>query len=192
MANPFIEPRPLITEVERRRRERFQIGVYAVLATATVFLAGMLIQGCQNHQKAADDDSTRPSAETATNETASPTNAALAADPKPETNAAVPPAAAAVPGAPAPANSGAAATAEAAPNPPPPAAAAEPAPTAPRSGEKVYVVKKGDSLARIAKSHGTTVKALKAANGLKSDVILAGRKLKLPPTVKPAATTGES
>jgi membrane-bound lytic murein transglycosylase D len=50
------------------------------------------------------------------------------------------------------------------------------------------VVKSGDSLARIAKSHGTTVKALKAANGLKSDNIVAGKKLKIPQVVKPLAS----
>lgn len=43
-----------------------------------------------------------------------------------------------------------------------------------------YVVKSGDSLARIARTHGTTVKAIKAANGLTSDHIVAGQSLKLP------------
>jgi LysM repeat protein len=44
----------------------------------------------------------------------------------------------------------------------------------------VYVVKRGDTLSRIARAHGTTVKALKAANGLEGDRIDAGQKLKLP------------
>jgi LysM repeat protein len=43
-----------------------------------------------------------------------------------------------------------------------------------------YVVKSGDSLARIARAHGTTVQAIKAANGLTSDNIVAGQNLKLP------------
>jgi LysM repeat protein len=43
-----------------------------------------------------------------------------------------------------------------------------------------YVVKSGDSLSRIARTHGTTVKAIKAANGLTSDHIVAGQSLKLP------------
>jgi LysM repeat protein len=43
-----------------------------------------------------------------------------------------------------------------------------------------YVVKSGDSLARIARTHGTTVQAIKAANGLTSDNIVAGQNLKLP------------
>jgi len=43
-----------------------------------------------------------------------------------------------------------------------------------------YVVKSGDSLTRIARAHGTTVKAIKAANGLTSDRIVIGQALKLP------------
>jgi len=44
----------------------------------------------------------------------------------------------------------------------------------------VYVVKSGDTLSRIAKAHGTTVKTIEAANGLESDRILVGAKLKIP------------
>jgi LysM repeat protein len=43
-----------------------------------------------------------------------------------------------------------------------------------------YVIQRGDSLSAIAQRHSTTVKALRAANGLKTDLILAGKKLKLP------------
>jgi LysM repeat protein len=46
--------------------------------------------------------------------------------------------------------------------------------------ETIYVVKSGDSLNRIAKAHGTTVKALKVANGLENDRIVVGAKLKIP------------
>lgn len=55
-------------------------------------------------------------------------------------------------------------------------ASAKPAGT----GEKKYVVKSGDTLGRIAKAHGTTVKAIKSANGLTSDRIAVGKTLKLP------------
>ena len=44
----------------------------------------------------------------------------------------------------------------------------------------VYVVKSGDTISRIAKAHGTTVKAIEAANGLNDDRILVGAKLKIP------------
>jgi peptidoglycan endopeptidase LytE len=43
----------------------------------------------------------------------------------------------------------------------------------------LYVVKPGDTLARIAKLHQTTVKTLKAVNGLNGDTIAVGTKLKL-------------
>ena len=51
---------------------------------------------------------------------------------------------------------------------------------APSHSETVYVIKSGDTLTRIAKAHGTTVKALKAANGLASDNIVVGARLKIP------------
>ncbi len=44
----------------------------------------------------------------------------------------------------------------------------------------VYEVKRGDTLTRIARSHRTTPKAIKEANSLKTDRILAGQKLKVP------------
>jgi peptidoglycan DL-endopeptidase LytE len=43
----------------------------------------------------------------------------------------------------------------------------------------IYVVRTGDTLIRIASSHGTTVSALKSANNLKSNTIQVGQKLKL-------------
>ncbi len=51
------------------------------------------------------------------------------------------------------------------------------APVAAASGE--YVVKSGDSLGKIAHSHGTTVAALKQANNLTSDSLQIGQKLVL-------------
>jgi LysM repeat protein len=70
-----------------------------------------------------------------------------------------------------------------------------------------YVVKSGDVLMKIAKTHGTTVKALEAMNDMKNSAIKAGQKLKVPvmkmasadttpiaPTASaaPAGTTGTS
>lgn len=47
-------------------------------------------------------------------------------------------------------------------------------------GSTKHVVKSTDTLAGIAKKYGTTEKKLKAANGLKSDVIRDGRALVIP------------
>jgi len=55
------------------------------------------------------------------------------------------------------------------------------------AGEQVWVVKSGDSLIKIAGQHGIKVKALRAANGLKTDKIRVGQKLKIPAKT---ATTG--
>jgi LysM repeat protein len=43
-----------------------------------------------------------------------------------------------------------------------------------------YIVKSGDVLLKIAKAHGTTVKALEALNDMKTASIKAGQKLKVP------------
>ncbi len=43
-------------------------------------------------------------------------------------------------------------------------------------------VKRGDSLWRIAQTHGTTVTNLKKINGLKSDRIIVGQQLRIPVT----------
>ncbi|HEY5296570.1 MAG TPA: LysM peptidoglycan-binding domain-containing protein [Verrucomicrobiae bacterium] len=48
------------------------------------------------------------------------------------------------------------------------------------SGNDMYVVKSGDTLTRIARSHGTTVKAIESENNLSTTRITVGEKLKLP------------
>ena len=50
----------------------------------------------------------------------------------------------------------------------------------PASSSGRYVVKSGDTLARIARTHHTTVQAIKSLNSLTSDHIAVGRTLKLP------------
>ena len=52
-----------------------------------------------------------------------------------------------------------------------------------------YVVKRGDTLDRIARAHGTTVRAIKTANGLTGDRIVVGRSLKMPAT-RASGTSG--
>ena len=67
-----------------------------------------------------------------------------------------------------------------------------PVESATAGGERAYTVKSGDNLTKIAAHLGTTIKALRSANGLKTDSIKVGQKLKIPakasaPLAVPAA-----
>ena len=157
-SNPFQIPNCLQrADTERRRRERFKRGFIAVLAAVVLLLVGLLIEGCKTEKAAA-----------ATTTTTAPGASGLSA---PQTAP-----------APVPAQK---------PNPTPqpnPDATTRPAPSVAKETvaatsshpQTVYVVKSGDTLTRIAKAHGTTVKAIKAANGLENDRIVVGAKLKMP------------
>lgn len=48
------------------------------------------------------------------------------------------------------------------------------------SGSKSYTVAGGDTLYRIGQRHGTTVNAIKSANGLSGDTIRIGQTLMIP------------
>ena len=54
-------------------------------------------------------------------------------------------------------------------------------------GGETYVVKSGDTLTKIAKAHGTTVKAIEAASDLSTTKIKVGQKLKIPAKAEAAA-----
>lgn len=65
----------------------------------------------------------------------------------------------------------------------PRATRAKPAASVPRvsaGGEGAYVIKPGDTLSEIALAHGTTVEALRRANNLSGDRIVAGKTLVIP------------
>ncbi len=55
------------------------------------------------------------------------------------------------------------------------------------STSQTYVVKSGDTLTKIAKAHGTTVKAIQNANNLTTTSIKAGQKLVIPSKASVAA-----
>lgn len=55
---------------------------------------------------------------------------------------------------------------------------------------KTYTVKSGDTLTRIANRHGTSVSALRAANGLRTSRLLVGQKLKIPAEAGNGANAG--
>lgn len=67
-------------------------------------------------------------------------------------------------------------------------------PAAPAASGSTYVVQSGDSLSVIAQRNGTSVAALKSANGLSSDRLLVGQILKLPAGsgAAPAASVSET
>ncbi len=56
--------------------------------------------------------------------------------------------------------------------------------------DQMYKVQSGDTLIKIASNHHTNVKAIRAANNLKSDRIVVGQKLKIP--VKRATAAAET
>jgi len=61
-----------------------------------------------------------------------------------------------------------------------PSAAAAPGATDMSTGENLYTVKSGDTLTKIARAHGTTVKAIEAENNMTTTHIRVGQKLKMP------------
>ncbi len=70
------------------------------------------------------------------------------------------------------------------------ATAATPVPAVADSGSGTQVtVKSGDTLIKIASVNHTTVKAIRAANNLKSDRITVGQKIKIPAKSSPAPST---
>jgi LysM repeat protein len=75
----------------------------------------------------------------------------------------------------------------------PTAAGVAPVETTSAGGEQTYKVKSGDNLTKIATQHGISVKALRAANALRTDSIKVGQALKIPaksasaPVMTPAA-----
>ena len=58
---------------------------------------------------------------------------------------------------------------------------------APTGGGELYTVKSSDTLTKIAKAHGTTVKLLQAANSLTTTKIKVGQKLTIPSKTAAAA-----
>lgn len=74
--------------------------------------------------------------------------------------------------------------------PGPPAASA---PAASSSGETIYVVQRGDTLARIAARYGVTTKQIVDLNGITNpNLIFTGQKLRIPAAAPAAAPTDAS
>jgi len=154
-------PSSPIAELERKRRRAIKAGVFTSLVVASAFLLGMLIQGCHS-QRSTD---TQPGLNSPAPETTAPTNPPAIVERSPDTN---PPPQFVQPTA-------------AIPNEPPPQSEVF---EKSKPDATLYTVKRGDTLTRIARAHGTTVRLLKAENNLKSDQISVGKQLKIPTAMK--------
>jgi LysM repeat protein len=169
--NPFQIPSCFQISQQQRRRERFKKGVITAVALLIALLVGLLIQGCVSQH--AEETTVTP---LGANSSAPQTGAApdAAPSPSPVILMTKPTASVAAPVVPTPVVS-----AEPLPAPLPtpvtPTQAAVPQP-----GAAGYIVKRGDTLARIARAHHTTVKTIQTINSLASDRIIIGEKLKLP------------
>jgi LysM repeat protein len=147
--NPFV-PKGSLIEQQSKRRSNLKIGVSCVLAVSIVGLLAMLIQGCKrdtsgDNSQAPSDQDTNAVVQTDTNtppitDTNIPVvTAPISTNPVPPVEPAQPPVTL------------------------PPVTQPETAPVADNSGSE-YVVVSGDTLAKIAKKSGVTLKALEAAN----------------------------
>jgi LysM repeat protein len=154
--NPFV-PKGSLLEQQSQRRSRLKLAVFCVLTVSVAGLVVMLIQGCKREQPAADNNPPPPDL------SSNALPVANANPPPPDTNVAVAQSNA-VPVAP---------PVQVTPPPPPP-------PVAPAAGAE-YVVVQGDTLAKIAKAQGVTLKDLQAANpGVDPKKLKIKQKLTIP------------
>jgi len=153
--NPFQVPSCFQIDHERRRRERFKTTFIAVVAMGILLMIGLLIEGCMSqHARAASPASTAADTpELPSNPPAVAAELKEVSIPQPYSQPVVSQSA--------------------------PSVSKVNSPPAGHSAT-IYVVKAGDTLTRIAKAHGTTVKNLEAVNGLDDDHISVGIKLKMP------------
>jgi len=149
-SNPFQIPTCVQRDLQQRRQKRFQKIVIASISAVATLIIALLIEGCMSERAKASTG--------VSDETAQFDSSLIAVSPTSPSPASPKTAMPSV------------ASAAVKPGLPPVVSAAE----------SVYVVKSGDTLTRIARLHRTSVKALKAANGLDNDMLVVGIKLKLP------------
>ena len=144
-------PKGSLLEQHSKRRSRMKLGVFCVLAVSVAGLMAMLIQGCK--RETAETESNRPPMDT--NMPAIDTNV-------PPMEASNPPI-----------------TVPEATNPPVVIAPTPVPPATPATTE--YAVVKGDTLGKIARRNGVTLKALEAANpDVQPTRLKVGQKLAIP------------
>ena len=162
--NPFV-PKGSLLEQQSQRRSRLKLAVFCVLAVSVTGLVAMLIQGCKRENP---DQNLTPAVDTnmppmeATNPPVADTNPPVPVPP-PATN-----------------------VAPVIVTPP----VVTPPPVEPAAGS-TYEVVQGDTLAKIAKAHGVTLKALEAANpGVDPKKLHIKQKLVIPAGTPAAEATG--
>ena len=173
--NPFQIPSCFQASQQQRRRDRFKKGVITAVALLIALLVGLLIQGCVS-QHAEETTVTPLNANSSAPQTGTTSDTAPAPAPTPSPVILMAKPAVSV------------ADPVSAPVAPAPVAYAQPVSTVSTATQATvsqpdtagYTVKRGDTLARIARAHRTTVKAIQIVNGLATDRIIIGEKLKLP------------
>lgn len=164
--NPFQVPTCFKLDIEQRRRERFKKTVVTAVIVSVAVVVGLLIEGCVSEKSAAITPIPPANPAAATTPAQTITTPVL---PRPNQSAPV---------------DAKSISQNNPPLQPCPVAmvpkTASPVATPQTTGGAVYLVKSGDTLSHIAKTHGTTVKALKAANKLSDDRISVGEQLKIP------------
>jgi LysM repeat protein len=209
--NPFV-PQGSLLEQQNKRRSHMKLGVLCVLVVGAAGLMGMLIQGCKREQMSEENP---PPVDT--NMVVMDTNASPMVASNPPVVVAPPVVVenpgteyvvvhgdtlgkiakkngvtlsalkAANPGVdPAKLKIGQKLTIPGG-GPAAPAMTGGPAAIGSGVAGETYTVKSGDSLTKIAKAHGTTVKAIRAENNLTTDHIKVGQKLKIPARAEAAA-----
>jgi LysM repeat protein len=202
--NPFV-PQGSLLEQQSKRHSRVKFAVFCVLAVGITSLTAMLIQGCKREQT---ETETAPTVETNLSPTIE-TNLPQAQASNPTAQpplAVIPPAATetataeyvVVKGdtlAKIAKKNGVTLKALQAANPgveptklkagqklsvPASTTAASAVSIGASGGEGIYTVKSGDTLTKVAKAHGTTVKAIESENNLTTTKIKVGQKLKIP------------
>jgi len=213
--NPFV-PKGSLLEQQSKRRSRMKLGVLCVLVVGVAGLTAMLIQGCKREQiteqtppaetnAVAAVDTNAPSVEASNPPVAVPPVVAPAPVPEVAGTEYV-----VVKGdslAKIAKKNGVTLSALKAANPgveptklkvgqklsipaggsPAAAPATGTSAAVESTGGEAYTVKSGDTLTKIAKAHGTTVKAIKAASNLNTDHIKVGQKLTIPAKAEAAA-----
>jgi LysM repeat protein len=201
--NPFV-PKGSLLEQQSKRHSRVKFAVFCVLAIGITSLTAMLIQGCKREQTETDN-TIAPTVETnlpATIDTNLPQMQASNPPVQPPPVVVNPPSTEAATAeyvvvkgdtlAKIAKKNSVTLKALKAANPgvdptklkvgqklSVPASAAPEVSTGASGGGETYTVKSGDSLMKIAKTHGTTVKAIESENNLTTTKIKVGQKLKI-------------